>query len=90
VTLAFEAAGGKVLNLEGQGDQLVELNDWVFHVESKRQEVIQIEKWCHQAETERARDFYVPVVVWRRSRQPWRATLPLAAFLDMASDGLAE
>lgn len=52
------------------------------HIESKRQERIEIEKWCKQAEDDAA-DGDVPVVVWRRSRQPWRVTLALDAYLDL-------
>lgn len=85
VTKAFEAAGGVVLQLEGQGDHLIELADFVFHVEAKRRERIEIVRWCHQAETEAAQPYYVPLVVWRQSREPWRATLPLDLFLDVAT-----
>lgn len=83
----FQAAGGVVLNLDGQGDHLVELHDVIYHVEGKRQERIEIEKWCRQAESEAARPYFVPVVVWRRSRQPWRITLGLDAFLEVVKDG---
>jgi Holliday junction resolvase len=52
-----------------------------LHLEVKRQERILIEAWCRQAEADAGEN--VPVVVWRRSRQPWRVTLPLDAFLEL-------
>jgi Holliday junction resolvase len=81
----FEAAGGVVLNLDGQGDHLVELSSVLYHVEVKRREQTRIEAWCHQAEQERSREIYVPTVVWRRSREPWRVAMPLDAFLDVVT-----
>jgi len=82
---AFKAAGGRVLKLEGQGDNVVELADVVYHVEAKRQERTQIEMWCKQAQRERAWEVAVPVVVWRRSREPWRVALELDAFLGIVA-----
>lgn len=79
----FENAGAAVLRLEGQGDNVVELADVIYHVESKRQERIEILKWCRQAEAERARPYFIPLVVFRPSREPWRVTLPLDAFLEI-------
>lgn len=51
------------------------------HIETKRQERIEIEKWCRQAEADAGE--LVPLVVWRRSRQPWRVTLPLSCYLAL-------
>lgn len=58
-----------------------------FCIEVKRQERLAIEDWCRQVEaavTSASRidsegDFEppVPVVVFRRSGQPWRAVVPL-------------
>src|SRR4051812_26882968 len=53
------------------------------HLEVKRAETIKIEAWCRQAEGDAKEGGSVPVVVWRRSGQPWRVTLPLEDFLDM-------
>ncbi len=50
-------------------------------LEIKRQERIEIDKWCAQAELASSVD--VPVVAWRRSRQPWRCALPLEDFLTL-------
>lgn len=51
------------------------------HWEVKRQEIIKIEAWCRQAEADCGES--IPVVVWRRSNQPWRVTLPLEDYLDL-------
>ena len=81
----FIGAGGAVLKLEGQGDNVVELNDVIYHVESKRQETLQIMKWVRQAEGEAARPFFVPLVCFRQNSQPWRVVLRLDAFLEIVS-----
>lgn len=51
-------------------------------LEAKHQERILIEQWCRQAEAA-APEGVTPVVVWRRSRQPSRVTLPFYDFLAM-------
>ena len=58
------------------------------HLEVKRQETIKIEAWCRQAEADCGEN--VPVVVWRRSNQPWRVTLPLEDYLDLLGKGQDE
>jgi hypothetical protein len=80
----FEDAGFTVRKLEGRGDNLVMIGDFVFHVETKRQETIHIQKWSRQAEEE-APDFATPLVVYRRSRDPWRVSLPLGRFIGLLS-----
>ena len=52
------------------------------HLEVKRQETIKIEAWCRQAEAE-APPGASAVVVWRRSRQPWRVTLSLDDYIEL-------
>ena len=79
----FEAAGGTVLNLDGQGDHLVELGDVLFHVESKRSETVRMSTWVAQAAREAARPYYVPVVVWRQNHRDWQIDLPFDAFLEL-------
>lgn len=79
----FKDAGGAVLKLEGQGDNVVELNDVIYHVESKRQERLEIMKWVRQAEAEAARPFFVPIVCFRQNSQPWRVVLRLDALLEV-------
>lgn len=52
-----------------------------FHLEVKRQEVIKILEWCRQSESEA--EGRTPLVIFRRSRDKWRVTLPLSDFLDL-------
>lgn len=57
-----------------------------YHFEVKRQETLRLPLWTAQAEAE-APEGAVPIVVYRSSRQPWRASLPmttLAALLAIA------
>lgn len=73
---AFALAAFAVRGLEGLGDWLAMKPGVTLHVETKRRETIRIEEWCRQAEAEAPQG--VPAVVcWRRSRQPWRATMLL-------------
>lgn len=52
------------------------------HIECKRSETLRMEAWCAQAEAD-AGEGLIPLVVWRRSRQPWRVTLPLLSYLGL-------
>lgn len=84
VTRAFRAAGCEVKNLDGGGDHLVVrdqdgLRD--LHLEVKRQEKLHLDEWSKQAEDEAPRGS-VPVVVYRRSGQPWRISMLLADYLE--------
>lgn len=79
VATILRNSGAVIRSLEASGDHLVvsELeNGPDLHLEVKRQERIQIELWCRQAEAE-CPPGCIPIVVWRRSRQPWRVTLTL-------------
>lgn len=76
VTQAFEQAGFTIRNLSGEGDNLVVLAEYVLHIETKRQETIKIGLWSKQAEAE-APPGAMPIVVYRRSHEPWRASLSL-------------
>jgi hypothetical protein len=82
VAHAFAAAGFPVKNLDGGGDQLVVLATKPLHLEVKRQETIAMGKWTRQAEAE-APAGYLPVVVYRRSHEPWRVSLLLDDFLGL-------
>lgn len=53
-----------------------------IHLEVKRQERIEIEKWSQQSEGD-AKDGDIPAVIWRRSHQPWRVSMPLLDFLRL-------
>lgn len=51
------------------------------HFEVKRCETLALPKWTRQAELDaRGR---VPVVAYRRSREPWRVSLPAEEFLRL-------
>lgn len=73
----FEEAGFPVRGLEGLGDQLVVCGDAVtLHVEVKRAEHLRMSEWSKQAESE-APPGVVPLVVYRRNREPWRVSILL-------------
>lgn len=50
-------------------------------IEVKRCEQVRIDEWSEKAELQA--DGKVPVVVYRRSRQPWRVVLRLEDFLEL-------
>jgi hypothetical protein len=80
---AFETGGLPVRGLEGLGDQLVVCaTGLTLHIEVKRAERITIGEWTRQAETE-APQGTVPIVVYRRNREPWRASLKLDDLIAM-------
>jgi hypothetical protein len=54
-----------------------------YRIEVKRQETLKVNEWVRQAEAE-ARDGEVPVVIFRRNHQPWRAIVPLEWFAAKA------
>lgn len=58
-----------------------------FRIEVKRQERLQIDAWSQQVEA-CAKPGEVPVVVYRRSGQPWRVCLLLDDFIPMMRDQL--
>ncbi len=57
------------------------------HIEVKRQERIQIVDWSEQAEAD-CPNGDMPLVVWRRSRDDWRVTLPLDDFIELLQAGV--
>ena len=54
-----------------------------FHVEVKRHERIEIAAWMQQAERDAERFGGMPCVMHRRSREEWRVTMPLTAFISL-------
>ena len=56
-----------------------------FHIEVKRQETYRINDWCQQAEDE-ARQGETPIVVFRRSNQPWRVIMDFERFLSLMAE----
>ena len=69
-----------------------------FCIEVKRQERLAIEDWCRQVElsvttsaeidSEGSIGSPVPVVIFRRSGQPWRAVVPLDWFCKAVREDL--
>jgi Holliday junction resolvase len=56
-----------------------------FHLEVRRRERLSIIQWCADTEAA-ARPGEMPVVVFRPSRQPWRAALLLDDLLDLIAE----
>jgi len=83
-------AGFDVRGLEGKGDHLAmkeegprfQIRHYLFHIEVKRQETLRPDEWSHQSEAE-APQGSVPVVVYRRSREPWRVSIKLDDLLRL-------
>jgi hypothetical protein len=69
-----------------------------FYIEVKRQERLSIEDWCRQVElsvamhseidSEGPTSSAVPVVIYRRSGQPWRCVVPLTWFCEAVREDL--
>lgn len=51
------------------------------HIEIKRQETLRISEWCEKAEAEA--DGKPALLIFRRSREPWRVVLSLEDFLRL-------
>jgi hypothetical protein len=58
-----------------------------WHFEVKRAESLRLPEWTRQAETDA--NGRVPVVVYRSSREPWRAVLPFDALCVLLAKGRA-
>ena len=58
-----------------------------FRIEVKRKEALAIDKWSAQVEA-CSNPGEVPVVIYRRSGQPWRVCLLLDDFIPMLRDQL--
>jgi len=55
-----------------------------WHLEVKRCESVRIAEWCRQAEEQAKKR--VPLVVFRRSREPWRVCLRFDDFLALIEE----
>jgi len=55
------------------------------HFEVKRCERLSLPEWTRQAEMD-AKEGEVPVVAYRRSQEPWRASVPLDFLLGLLVD----
>lgn len=58
-----------------------------MHVEVKRCEAVRIDEWCNKAKAEAGDK--TALVIYRRSRQPWRVVLTLEDFLWLM-EGMGE
>lgn len=74
-------------NLSQSRDGADDITIQHFRVEVKRQETLQIDKWSTQVEA-CAELGEVPVLIYRRSGQPWRVCLLLDNFIPMMRDQL--
>ncbi len=54
------------------------------HIEVKRHEALRISEWCGKAEAEA--DGKPALLVFRRSREPWRVCLTLESFLRLMEE----
>lgn len=58
-----------------------------FHVEVKRQEVYKLDDWMEQSEKDAAKkDEGIPIVVFRKSRKPWRVLIDFEDFLELLKE----
>jgi hypothetical protein len=53
-----------------------------FSIEVKRQEKLSLKSWWGEA-VEQAGNQFIPVLIYRQSRQPWRAVMPMSAISGM-------
>jgi len=58
-----------------------------YRIEVKRREALRIDDWCHQIEAA-AQPGEWPVVVYRRSGQPWRAVVPIELLIKAMREKL--
>jgi len=89
VELAFQRRGVPTdRNLSGRKQVAGDIATSGLAVEVRRRERIDIARWCadHEAETP---EHLTPIVVWRKSREPWRVSLTLDDFLDLLGEARA-
>jgi|SRR5215471_10652702 len=82
----FADAGYPIRGLDGSGDNFVLAHGFMLHVETKRRETLKMDAWSHQAESE-APPGTIPLVCYRRSREPWRVSMRLSDLLTILSQG---
>ena len=54
-----------------------------FSIECKRQETIKADLWMEQAIISAQQTQKIPIVVYRKSRTPWRVIISLADFIPL-------
>ena len=60
-----------------------------FRIEVKRREKLSIDAWCEQVE-KASEPGDVPVLIYRRNGQPWRAVVGLEWFIKMMREELSD
>ena len=86
VKAEFAAGGFDACGTEGQGDHLIVCAAGLtLHIEVKRAEALRMSDWSKQAESE-APQGTVPILVYRRSREPWRASILLSDLIALLPD----
>lgn len=60
-----------------------------FRIEVKRQETLSMDKWSKQIESA-AGIGDIPVVIYRRSREPWRVSLLLTDFMPLMGNEIGD
>lgn len=85
VARAFAEAGFTVRGLEAAGDHLVvNSSGGLLHVECKRQERLKLPEWLAQMERD-CPPHAARVLVFKQSRRPIYAAIPLAQYIDLLS-----
>lgn len=57
-----------------------------LHIECKRNEKLNVESALQQAERDNNNPDNIPVVMWRKNREEWKATVRLGNFMKMFSE----
>lgn len=86
VELAIQRAGFSTdRNIGGRQQVAGDIATEGLAIEVRRRERLDVPAWCrvHEAGTP---DHLTPVVVYRRSREPWRVSLTLDDFLDLLKE----
>lgn len=83
VELRFQDAGFPTdRNLGGRKQVAGDIATAGLAVEVRRREKLNVDTWARDHEDETP-DHLTPVVVWRKSRAPWRCTLLLEDLIDL-------
>lgn len=83
VELRFQDAGFATdRNIGGRKQVAGDIAVEGLAIEVRRREKLDVARWAMEHE-EQTPEHLTPVVVWRRSRAPWRVTLGLDDFIDL-------
>ena len=78
----FNAARGGFAGHKAAADVIHDIPG--LHIEVKRREQVRLAEWLKQAEADA--QGLIPVVVFRRSREPWRAVVPFEYLLQLLQE----